>query len=57
MMLDAKTVLMIIDVQKGFDDPRNGPRNNPDMELQIEKLLKKWRAQDRPVERRRARLR
>jgi len=41
--------LIVIDVQKGFDDPQWGPRNNPDAEQRIAALLAAWRATGRPV--------
>jgi nicotinamidase-related amidase len=41
--------LLIIDVQKGFDDARWGARNNPLAETQIALLLAKWRAARLPV--------
>lgn len=47
--LSANAALIIIDVQKGFDDPRWGMRNNPDAEKRIADLLKAWRALKRPV--------
>ena len=47
--LAEKTVLLIIDVQKGFDDPYWGPRNNPQAEENIAKLLEHWRRTNRPV--------
>src|SRR5207302_2377534 len=41
--------LLVIDVQKGLDNPRLGPRNNPDAEQRIADLLAAWRAARRPV--------
>lgn len=41
--------LIIIDVQKGFDDPRWGNRNNPQVEANISLLLDSWRRKNQPV--------
>lgn len=41
--------LVLIDVQRGFDDPDWGPRNNPAAEQQIAQLLDAWRASDAPI--------
>lgn len=41
--------LLVIDLQKGFDAPRWGPRNNPHLEERVLELLRAWRATGRPV--------
>ncbi|MGE6628856.1 cysteine hydrolase family protein [Bacillus sp. NPDC077027] len=38
-----KKALIIVDVQKAFDDQKWGERNNPDAEKNISKILKLWR--------------
>lgn len=45
----SKAALVLIDVQKGFDLPYWGVRNNPDAEANIAKLLNCWRDHKRPV--------
>ena len=49
LKLSKNTVLLIIDVQKGFDDPVWGKRNNLQAEENIVRLLEKWRETKRPV--------
>ena len=45
-----RTALVIVDVQRGFDDPTFwGTRNNPACEDNIAALLAAWRAAGRPV--------
>jgi nicotinamidase-related amidase len=44
-----KTALLVIDVQKGLDDPSLGKRNNPDAESNIALLLSEWRKHERPI--------
>jgi nicotinamidase-related amidase len=45
----TKTALIVIDVQKGFDDPYWGARNNPRAEQNIAHLLSQARANKRPI--------
>jgi nicotinamidase-related amidase len=47
--MDKNTALITIDVQKGFDHPYWGPRNNPGAEAAIARLLAAWRKAGRPV--------
>lgn len=44
-----KTALLVIDVQKGLDDPSWGKRNNPDAESNIALLLSEWRKLELPI--------
>ncbi len=44
-----KTALLVIDVQKGLDDPSLGKRNNPDAESNIALLLSEWRKYEWPI--------
>lgn len=44
------TALIVVDVQKGFDDKAYwGPRNNPDCEANVARLIEAWRAQGWPI--------
>ncbi|GLZ39141.1 cysteine hydrolase family protein [Actinokineospora sp. NBRC 105648] len=43
------TALILIDVQRGFDDPRCGTRNNPGAEANITALLEAWAAAGQPL--------
>jgi len=47
--LPSDAALIIVDVQKGFDDPKWGRRNNPEAESNIRKLLDGWRSSRMPV--------
>ena len=46
---DRRTVLLVIDVQIGFDDPGCGERNNPAAEANVAALLAAWRAVAAPI--------
>jgi nicotinamidase-related amidase len=43
------TTLLVVDLQRGFDDPRWGRRNNPALEERSAALLRVWRSSGRPV--------
>ena len=49
LTLPKNTVLILIDVQKGFNDPSWGVRNNPHLESNILRLLKLWRKASLPI--------
>jgi nicotinamidase-related amidase len=47
--LSPRVALLIIDVQKGLDNPVWGKRNNFNAEENIARLLQIWRATERPI--------
>ena len=47
--LTPDAALLIVDAQRGFDEPLWGRRNNRQMEARISQLLLAWRASRRPV--------
>ena len=49
MKLTPTTALVVIDQQKGLDNPKLGPRNNPNAETVMLKLLGAWRAAQWPI--------
>jgi len=44
-----KIGLLVIDMQKGFDNPYWGKRNNPSAEQNVALLISKWRENNLPV--------
>ncbi|WP_308799161.1 cysteine hydrolase family protein [Agromyces silvae] len=49
MQLSDTAALIVIDVQQGFDDPAWGPRDTPDAEANIGRLVAAWTDASRPV--------
>jgi len=45
----SNTALIIIDVQKAFEDEKWGTRNNLNAEENIQILLKMWREKESPI--------
>lgn len=45
----SNAALLVVDMQKGFDEPSWGRRNNPFMEARIVELLRAFRESRRPI--------
>lgn len=41
--------LVVVDVQRGFDDPARGPSDNPSCDENIDRLIQAWAALARPI--------
>lgn len=48
-MRNEGPTLIVIDVQRAFDDPAWGVRNNPHAESSVARLLAAWREHDAPI--------
>lgn len=46
---ERRTALVVIDVQKAFDEPGWGNRNNPACEANIARLISLWRDLEQPI--------
>jgi len=44
-----RSALIVLDLQKAFDDPAWGTRNNPDCEPNVGALIEAWRERGEPV--------
>ena len=49
MDLGDNAALIVVDVQRGFGDPKWGRRNNPDMEANTGRLIDAWRRRGAPI--------
>src|SRR5215468_8383174 len=47
--MSGQRALVVIDVQRGFEDPALGPRNNADAEENVAKLIEGWRRRGDPI--------
>ena len=45
----GQRALIVVDVQRGFDDPELGRRDNPDAEANVAKLIDAWRRRGDPI--------
>jgi nicotinamidase-related amidase len=47
--MTTRVALVVVDLQKGTEDPAWGPRNNPSCEANVGALLEAWRSHGQPV--------
>ena len=45
----GQRALLVVDVQRGFEDPALGPRDNSDAEENVAKLIAAWRRRGDPI--------
>ena len=45
----GRRALLVVDVQRGFEDPALGPRDNPQAEENVGKLIVAWRLRGDPI--------
>ena len=45
----GQRALLVVDVQRGFEDPELGPRDNPHAEENVAKLIAAWRQRGDPI--------
>lgn len=45
----AQSALLMLGVQKGFQHPAFGPRNNPEAEARLSEVLRAWRERGNPI--------
>jgi len=45
----GQRALLVVDVQRGFEDPALGPRDNPHAEENVAKLIAVWRRRGDPI--------
>jgi len=48
-MTPGRDALIVVDLQRGFDDPAMGRRNNPECGANVARLVAKWRDAGDPV--------
>src|SRR6187397_456852 len=47
--MSGQRALLVVDVQRGFEDPALGPRDNPRAEENVAKLIAAWRRRGDPI--------
>src|SRR5262245_60956664 len=47
--MSGPRALLVVDVQRGFEDPALGPRDNPQAEENVAKLIAAWRGRGDPI--------